>query len=89
MATKFGNRDIRDFWNEIRPTKATKSKPPHAVDEIEGECEISEMCLHQFSHRFNCNEKLKIRYSGKLWVGGIWAIVHGGDLFFERKAWQK
>ena len=36
-------------------TKATKSKVLHAVDEIEGECEITE-------HRFTCIEKSKSNF---------------------------
>ena len=35
MASKLADRDTRGFWKEIRSTKATKSKLPHAVDEIE------------------------------------------------------
>ena len=53
MATKLANRDTRGFWKQMRSTKAAKSKFPHAVDEIEGECEIAEMWQHQFRHRFN------------------------------------
>ena len=56
IATKLANRDTRGFWKEIRSTKATKSKLLHAVDEIEGECEITEMWQHQFRHWFNCIE---------------------------------
>ena len=29
--------------------KATKSKLPNTVDEIEGECEIAQMWQHQFT----------------------------------------
>ena len=43
MATKLAIRDTRCFWKEIKSKKATKSKLPQAVDEIEGECEIAEM----------------------------------------------
>ena len=59
MATKLPNKDIRGFWKEIRSSKATKSKRPHAVDEIEGEYGISEMWQHQFRHRFNGEETSK------------------------------
>ena len=59
LATKLANRDTKGFWKEIRSTKATKSKLPHAVDEIEGECEIAEMWQDQFRHRFNCIENSK------------------------------
>ena len=59
MATKLADRDTRGFREEIRSTKATKSKLPHAVDGIEGECEIAEMWQHQFRHKFNCIENSK------------------------------
>ena len=62
MATKLANRDTRGFWKEIRSTKATKSKLPHAVDEIEGEREIAEKWQHQFRHRFNCIENSKSKF---------------------------
>ena len=34
MATKLAKMDTRGFGKEIRSTKTTKSKLPHAVDEI-------------------------------------------------------
>ena len=54
MATKLANRDSRGFWKEIRLAKATKSKLPHAVDEIESKFEFAEMLQHQFRQRLNC-----------------------------------
>ena len=62
MAAEFTNRDTRGFWKEIRSTKAIKSKLPHAVDEIESECEIAEMWQHQFRHGFNCIENSKSNF---------------------------
>ena len=59
MTTKLANRDTKGIEKEIRSTKATKSKLPQAVDEIEGECEIAKMWQHQFRHRFNCIENSK------------------------------
>ena len=56
MATKLANWDTRGFWKEISSTKATKSKLPHAVDEIEGKHEVAERWQHQFRHRFKCIE---------------------------------
>ena len=58
-ATKFASRDPRGFWEEIRSMKATKSKLSHAVDEVEGECELAEMWQYQFRHKFNCIENSK------------------------------
>ena len=71
MATKLANMNTRGLWKEIRSTKATKSKVPHAVEEIEGEFEIAEMRQHQFRHTFNDIEKSKSNFSRKCWVGGI------------------
>ena len=62
IATKLVNRDTRGFWKEIRSTKATKSKLPNAVDEIEDEYEIAEMWQHQFRHRFNRIVNLKSNF---------------------------
>ena len=59
MATKLANRDTRGFWKELRSTKATKSKLPHAVDGIECESENAEMWEHQLRYRFNCIENPK------------------------------
>ena len=55
MATKLANRDITGFQKDNRSTKATKSKLPQAVDQIEGECEFSELWQHQIRHNNNNN----------------------------------
>ena len=54
MAMKIVYKDTRGFWKEIRPTEATNNKLPHAVDEIEGECEIEDIWQHQFRYRLKC-----------------------------------
>ena len=59
MAARLAYKDARGFWKEIRSTKATKSKFPHAVNETEGEFEFAEMCQYQFRLMFNCIENSK------------------------------
>ena len=62
MATKLAKRDTRGLWKEIRSTKITRSKLPHAVDRIEGKCEIAEMWQHHFRHWLNCIENTKSNF---------------------------
>ena len=58
MSTELANIEIRGFQKDIRSTKATTSKLSHAVEYIEGECEIAVMWQHQFRHMFKCIENL-------------------------------
>ena len=86
---ELANRDTRGFCKEIRLTKATKSKLPHFVDEIDGECKFAEMWQHQFRHRFNCMKNSKSNFHVNVGSVEFEPFFRRGDLFTERKPWQK
>ena len=56
IATKYRNKDVKNFWGDINSIRSNREKLPNTIDGLVGEENIVQMWRNHFTSKLNCLE---------------------------------